>query len=35
MPRVPPKVHAALITAAKVSGKSINHCAAEVLGKAT
>ena len=35
MLRVPPEVHAAIATAAEVSGKSINQWAAEALGQAT
>ncbi len=35
MLRVPPAVHAAVATAAEVSGKSINQWAAEMLSKAT
>ena len=35
MLRVPPEVHAAVATAAEVSGKSINQWAAEMLSKAT
>lgn len=34
MLRVPPEVHAAVATAARVSGKSINQWAAEMLSKA-
>ncbi|WP_257282151.1 type II toxin-antitoxin system HicB family antitoxin [Endozoicomonas sp. ISHI1] len=34
MLRVPPEVHAAVIAAADVNGKSINQWATEVLGKA-
>ena len=35
MLRVPPEVHAAIATAAEVSGKSINQWAAEALNKAS
>jgi len=34
MLRVPPEIHAAVATAAEVSGKSINQWAAEMLSKA-
>ena len=34
MPRVAPEVHAAVATAAEVSGKSINQWAADVLSEA-
>jgi predicted HicB family RNase H-like nuclease len=35
MLRVAPEVHAAVATAAEVSGKSINQWAADVLSRAT
>jgi predicted HicB family RNase H-like nuclease len=35
MLRIPPETHAALATAAEVTGKSINQWAAEVLERAT
>ncbi len=35
MLRIPPEIHAAIATAADVSGKSINQWAAEALGEAS
>jgi predicted HicB family RNase H-like nuclease len=35
MLRIPPEIHAAVATAAKVSGKSINQWAADTLANAT